>query len=429
MLRMRQQQMLAQQQNGMMNMHGGNMQLTPQQLAHLQAQQQQQQGMQGGNQPVQLPAHLAQQMALRQQQMAQAQAQQQQHQMAQQLAMQQANSQQSNQGQAASQGQQSTPQQMRPQSRMANPNEQTPNQQQQQQHSQQGQGQQGQQAQPQAQQQPQQGQQANVQQGQQSQQMSMQRQQQLAMLQRAQRQQTLAQQNSAGQGGMFILRLMNFSDHLSNFDESTGKNINQWHNLVERHFSQEGRLVHGIDINHPSSGGRQKLYEVLRPSIARYFMTYFEAGASSLRLHTEHARELPHPTGSHQVTCQNAIFSVSYPNGIRLEMIGSLQVLFSAGSDQIECLQFQTLNTEEVLTRNQIEKVFSEFSPSLPTKSPKMNKKNLPKAQQKMQEQQERLTIDHFPKASKGTYGITSRVQHFLEVSDETRRKLDSWPI
>lgn len=213
---------------------------------------------------------------------------------------------------------------------------------------------------------------------------------------------------------------MNFADHLSSFNGGNGKDMAEWHNFVERHFSAEGRLVHSFfdDSSNPNSNGRNKLYEVLRPTLPRYFWTYFDSEAHSLRLHIENAREVFQPNGTRLVTCQSAIFSVSYPNGARLEMSGSLHVLFSADNDSIECFRFQISGTEEILARVQIEKVLSEYSPIMPSKSsPKMTKKALPKAQQKMQDQQDRLTIDHFPKTPKGTIGITSKVQQFLEVS------------
>lgn len=177
--------------------------------------------------------------------------------------------------------------------------------------------------------------------------------------------------------------------------------------------------MHSFDDNsNPNGNGRGKLFEVLRPTLPRYFWTYFDSGAHSLRLHTENAREALQGNGMHLVTCQSAILSVAYPNGARLEMSGSLHVLFSADNDTIECFRFQTSGTEEIVSRPQIEKVLADFSPTMPSKSsPKMNKKALPKAQQKMQDQQDRLTIDHFPKTPKGTIGITGKVQQFLEVS------------
>lgn len=435
-MRLRQQALMQQAQaSGMMNVNQPGMQMNPQ-LAQLQQQQAAQQAAQGGGQQVQLTPHLQQQqMQMMQQQAMQLQQQQhQQTQLAQQMAMQHANSQQSNPSQAAppnpqNQAANAAAQQMRPQSRVANPNEQTPNNQQQ--HSQQSPAQQ---AQPQAQQNPQQGQSANPQQqGPQSQQqmvnaqrhaaMQMQFRQQ-AMQQQANRLAAQAQQGNA-QGGMFILKLMNFNDHLSNFsldnENSTanGKNITHWHNFVEKHFAPDGRLIISFPSIDHNGNPSLKLYEVLRPNVARYFYTHFDSGASSLRLHTEHAREAPHPTtGGQQVTCQKSIFSIAYPNGARLEMTGSLQVLFSAGSDTIECLSLATTSTEETLSRSQIEKVLIDFSPTMSHKaSPKLTKNKLPKAQQKLQEAENRITIDHFPKTPKGTMGFTSKVQHFLEVS------------
>ncbi|CAK1355340.1 hypothetical protein CB0940_00930 [Cercospora beticola] len=434
MMRMRQQQMMAQQAQASGMMQPG-MQMNPQ-LAQLQQHQQAQQAVQGGGQQVQLTPHLQQQQMqmMQQQALQQRQAAQQQHQqsqMAQQMAMQHANSQQSNPGQSAAPNPQAqaanaaaAAQQMRPQSRVANPNEQTPTNQQQ--HSQQSPAQQGQ---PQAQQTPQQGQAAMAQpQPQQQQAFQQQRQQQIAFMQRQQAMQArMAQQQQAAsaQGGMFILRLMHFNDHLSNFtpdndsSAANGRNIMHWHSFVEKHFAGDGRLIHSFANSDQNGNPSRRSFEVLRPNVARYFYTYFDSGASSLRLHTEHAREVPHPSGSHQVTCQKAIFSVSYPNGARLEMTGSLQVLYSAGSDLIECLSFQTMSTEEILSRTQIEKVLTDFSPTMSTKaSPKMTKNKLPKAQQKLQEAENRITIDHFPKTPKGSMGFTSKVQHFLEIGE-----------
>ncbi|EME88029.1 uncharacterized protein MYCFIDRAFT_213115 [Pseudocercospora fijiensis CIRAD86] len=428
-MRLRQQQMMQQAQaNGMMQ---PGMQMNPQLAQQMQQQQNQHAMSQQGGQAVQLTPHLqAQQMQMMQQRMQQQQQAQQQHQnqMAQQLAMQQQHSQQSNQGQQQPANPQGTPaqaaaQQMRPQSRMANPNEQAqPGQQPQ--HPQQAQSQQGQ---PQAQQggQPQQGQQPTPQQ---QQAMSLQQRQQIALLQRqqafqARQMQAAQQQQPTSQSGMFILRLLNFSTHLASFtpdiesQTANGKNVTHWHNFVEKHFAPEGRLIHSFDDAGPH--GKVKTFEVLRPNVARYFYTYFDSGASSLRLHTENAREVPHANGSLQVSCQHATFSVFYPNGARLEMTGSLHVLFSAGSDQIDILSFQTTGTEEVISRGQIEKVLSDFSPTMANKaSPKMAKNKLPKAQQKLQEAESRLTIEHFPKTPKGTMGFTSKVQHFLEIGE-----------
>ncbi|TKA59786.1 hypothetical protein B0A55_12926 [Friedmanniomyces simplex] len=436
-LAMQHQQRLLQQQqavrnmqaahaNGMMNMQQGGMPgLTQQQMAMLQ-----QQGNAGGHPgAVQLPPHmqhqLMQQRALQQQQAQQNHQAQQLHQ--QQIAMQHANSQQSNQGQPGppnQQAQQVHPPQMRPQSRMANANDQTPGPQQQ--HPQQGQQSQSQQGTPQ------QGQQPNPQQVQQpmnpQQLQQVQQQQRMAMMHRQQQQQIQAQrmqqareqqaqaqvqQQQQMQPGALILRLNLLCDHLSNFNLTNGKDLNSWNDFVDKHFAPEGRLLHSFDDN---PNNKAKTYEVLRPTIARYFFTYFESGAQSLRLHIEHAREVPIGNNRYQVSCSHATLAVAYPSGARLEMTGSLNVLFAPISNIIECLEMQQTGTEETLSRSEIERVLSSWSPVMENKSPKLAKNKLPKAQQKLQQRFDGLTIDHFPKAPKGTMGVTSRVQQFLEV-------------
>lgn len=99
-------------------------------------------------------------------------------------------------------------------------------------------------------------------------------------------------------------------------------------------------------------------------------------------------------------------------------MNGSLRVVFTAGSDLIDSLHFQTSHAEESISRTQIEKIVSEWEPAPSVKSPTMTKGKLPKAQKKAQEQPDRMTMEHFPKTYRGTLGVSSRVQHFLEVSN-----------
>lgn len=405
------------QSNGMMGMQQGVPGMNPQQMLQFQ------QNNAGVHQGIQLPQHLAQQQYLRHQQ---AQAQNQQAQMAAQLAMQQGNSQQSNQGQPGQQNQQGQPGhggQMRPQSRMANPNEQnqgTPQQQhQQQQQSQQGQGQQqnpqqGQQVGQQGQPTPQQLQVLHQRQQAATMQRQMQTQRQMQQLQ-AQAQLQQAQQQQQSHPGTFILRVMQFGDQLSNYNPTNGKDIAQWQEFVGRHFAPEGRLLHSFEED-----GKGKTYEVLRPTIAQYFWSYFESGAYSLRLHTEHSMESQQPNGGHSVICNNTTLTIAYPNGARLEVSGILKVLFARGNDLIECLEIHQTGTEEVLVRSEIEKVLSNWSPTMGSKnaSPKMTNKKLPKAQQKLQQQLEGLTIESFPKVPKGMRGVTARVEQFLEVGE-----------
>lgn len=226
------------------------------------------------------------------------------------------------------------------------------------------------------------------------------------------------QQQQQQQSGQMILRFVLLADQLSQFNASNGKDISSWQNFVDRHFSLEGRLVHTFDWEDKSTQGGPRQFEVLRPTIARYFQMYFDSGADSIRLHAENARETPMAQGKHQVSFVSAQFVVAYPNGARLEMHGRVSVTFSP-SQEVEALELTTTRTEEVVARSEIERVLSTWSPTMGNKqSPKMTKKNLPKAQQKMQSQSDGLTIEHFPRTPKGAMGIV-RVQQFLEVDSQ----------
>ena len=406
--------------------------MNPQQLQQM---QQNNPGMHPGQ--VQLPAHLMQQQQqLLLQRQAQAHAQQQNHLQQQQMAMQQQGSQHSNPGgqpgppnQQGAQGQQ--PGQMRPQSRMANPNEQvqTPGQTA-------PQGQQGQQGQPQGQQSQAGGQPQNPQQPAQQPQMTQQQQQQQQqlMLQQRQRMMHLQQQQQQQQqqnamarqsmsqpqvniNGQAILFFLNMCDYLCQFGRHNGRDIDLWRMFVDKHFAPDAELTHAFTFGNE---GQSKEFRVLRPSIARYFHQYFASGAESIRIHTEYVKEerIP-PHNRLRMTSGSATLRVMYENGARLEMRGSITADFGTGMipEAIENLTFWTSASEEVIERSEIARLLSTFSPTMSTKaSPKMSKKNPPKGQQKGS-QYDGLTIDHFPKARKGTWGGPEQVQTFLEVS------------
>lgn len=431
-----QRRAMAAQMQGMPGMQQGMQGMNPQQLQQLQQMHQSNAGMHPGQ--VQLPPHMMQQqLLLRQQQAAQHNQQ-----VQQQLAMQQANSQNSNQGsqpgpanQQAAQGQQ--PGQMRPQSRMANPNDQNQQAaaQQQQQQQQQQNAQQGQQGQAQGQQNPQAGQPPNPQQQQAQQQVQQQQQQQQQMTpqqmqalqqrrmiihqQQQQQQNVMRQQMNQPQhlNGQAILFFLNMFDQICQVNEITGKDIDMWRGWVDKHFAEEAELTHVFE---DPTNAQTKQFRVVRHSIARYFQKYFKSGAQSLRIHTECVKEeRTQPSNRLRVT-SDATLRVVYANGARLEMKGSLSADFtpSVGPEAIQQLAFYTQASEEVVGLSEIERLLSSWSPTMSNKqSPKMTKSKLSKAQQKMQNQPEGLTIDRFPKVEKGTWGGPGTVQYFLEVS------------
>lgn len=244
----------------------------------------------------------------------------------------------------------------------------------------------------------------------------MQRNQQMQAQQRMAAQQAAQQQQSQTQlsSGAYILRLLLFADKLSSFSladgDRDGRSLDNWQDFVDRHFAPEGRIVlQPHEYTHKM--------EVPRATLARFFWMYFETGASSLRLHTENGNENPMPGSKCRLMCSNATLTVSYPNGSRVEASGPLSVLYA--SEMIEGMEFNIQNVEEQLSRSEVEKALSNYSPTMSTKqSPKMNKKNLPKAQQKMQQQQQANEgpISMLPKAPGGHSGMTGRMLQFLEV-------------
>lgn len=249
--------------------------------------------------------------------------------------------------------------------------------------------------------------------------MMAQRQQQIAMMQRnqqmaAQRMAQQAAQQNQQLSGQYILRLLLFSDKLSSFchdeGEKDGRNLANWQDFIDRQFMPDGRLTLA-----PYELGKK--VEMPRATLARFFWMYFETGASALRLHTEHGSETMLPDGRCRLSCSNATLTVSYPNGARVEMSGPLSVLFGSVGSLIEGMEFQMTKCEEHLSRSEVEKVLANMSPTLSNKqSPKMTKGKIPKAQQKLQQQQENATIEQLPKAPKGQGGMTMRMLQFLEV-------------
>ena len=207
-------------------------------------------------------------------------------------------------------------------------------------------------------------------------------------------------------------------DEICLFNEMNGKDIDSWRGFVDKHFAEEAELIHAFEY---PGNTQSKQFRVVRHSIARYFHQYFRSGAQSIRIHTECVKEERTQPGNRlRVTSDLATLRVAYANGARLEMRGNLSADFTPSMvpEAIQQLTFYTTASEEVIGRGEIDRLLTNWSPTMSNKqSPKMTKKNLPKAQQKMQSQLEGLTIENFPKVDKGTWGGPAAVQHFLEVS------------
>ncbi|KAE8442046.1 hypothetical protein EG329_003903 [Mollisiaceae sp. DMI_Dod_QoI] len=435
------QAMLAQQYSGMpVQMPNGMNQMTPAQF----------QAMRGNPmaRPVNLPQHLQQQQQQAehslQQQQAQAQAQHQHQQqliMAQQLAMQQqANAQAQAQAGNSSQGQ---PNQMNPQQA---PNMQAQTAMMQQAHQQQQQAahaaaaSQQNQGQPQPQPQPQQAQSNAQAQAQQTQ-------------PTPQQQQGLQQQHAAAanmqqrQGGekfkgQCLMKLLQFSDHMSSFGVSSKPlssymangaqrlaaqgskqrdDINYWLTFVDRFFSSKGVLRHSLFILDETSN---KQYEITFPALARYFHTHFESGVKNMQLSVEKGTEKELPNNGHYIESQKSSFTYRFDNGSQLVASGTLKAHFDA-EQKIELLDFVTSSHEEFIPRAQVldaarplhewSKEWRNLNPPADGKqSPEMNKKKSKPMKSPAQPPPE---ID-LPESKVSKMGITPLVFRFLEIAE-----------
>ncbi|KAF2096820.1 hypothetical protein NA57DRAFT_58707 [Rhizodiscina lignyota] len=415
---------------------GGNPPFNAAQFAQMQAQNPQM--------GVQLPGHLSHQQQLLQQQhnmmrqqqaqqaqQAQQQAQQQALANSQHLAMQHATSQSSNQGQGTPHAQQAQhPQQpqMRPQPQTSAAPEahsspaQPPNPQQN--------TSQPQQTPQQAPQQPV-GQPQAAQQGQQPQQNQqgvpkavMQRmqqgfnQQQHQMMQRQMQQAVQQQQQQANRmSGASTLRLYQFADHISRYkaSEQTSRDEQPWREFVERFFATDSSLRHVVkDLKSSHS----KQFEVLYPSLPRYFHIHYE-GVDQIQILIEQPSERmtqsPQGIMFHIVEAARAKFIYWFKNGTQLVCSGKIWAIFS--EDKITTLHYETQEYEQYVSRSEIELVFSRSTVNA-TKSPRMTKKAAANQRNQPRQGEAVTTLAEIPEAPVGALGVIAPVQTFFEINE-----------
>ncbi|PBP23747.1 Topoisomerase II-associated protein PAT1 [Diplocarpon rosae] len=432
------QAMLAQQYSGMpMGMQNGMNQMT----------QAQYHAMRGNPmaRPVNLPQHLQQQQqqvaehSLQQQQQQQHAAQQHHHQhqilLAQQLAIQQQAGN-NNPGQP-----QMNPQHQNAQAQAAMMQQQ----QQQQQQAQAAAAAQQNQGQPQAQaqsQQPQQPQQNSQPQAQQPQQVPQQQQQAGMQQQQAVHAAMLQRQQGEKYKGQCLMKLMQFSDHLSQFGVSLDsqslhvfnktqrrdiqvskqrEDLAYWSNFVERFFSTKGVLRHSVWLVDETSN---KQYEITFPALARYFHTHFESGIRNMQMVMERGTEKDLGNG-HYVESPKSSFVYWFDNGSQLVANGTLKAHFDV-EQKIELLEFITSNHEEYIPRNQVlnaARPMHEWgkewhkvnSPLDGKQSPEMNKK---KAKTMKSPPQPPPEFDIPESKVKSSMGITPAVFRYLEFAE-----------
>ncbi|OLN86198.1 Transcriptional activator ptaB [Colletotrichum chlorophyti] len=421
-------------------------QIAIQQHAVQQQNQQMQQGQQPGQQvqmnpqhmqlqQAQMAASMAQQQQQQQAQQQQQQAQQQQQQQAQQQQQQaQQQQQQAQQQQQQQQGQQPQPQQQQPPQPQQTP-QQTPQQQNAQPVNPQSAGQPtpsqtpgpapNQQPQPpQVQNQPQGPPQMGPQPGPQQ----MTAAQQAAAQAVVANNMAIAQQRREGMKGHCLLKLMQFSEHLSGFPGSKGKDdLSYWNNFVTQFFSPKGVFRHSVHITDVEDQA-DKQYEITYPALPRYFHTHFDSGVKNMQLIMEKGTtDKPMPIDGHWVENTKSSLVYWFESGSHLVATGTVRAHFDA-EQKIELFEFITTHHEEYISRKaaieaakpvhnwvkEWHKVNSQDSKA----SPEMSKKGKARPMKSPQNPPPEALVDLPESAVKRGMGVTEAVFQFLEIAE-----------
>ncbi len=145
--------------------------------------------------------------------------------------------------------------------------------------------------------------------------------------------------------GQCLMKLMLFSDHLSNFGVSSKPlssymangaqrlaaqgakqrdDLNYWLNFVDRFFSPKGVLRHSVWLVDETSN---KQYEITFPALARYFHTHFESGIKNMQMIMERGSEKELATG-HYIESQKSSFVYWFDNGAQVSLIQTSSIFW-----------------------------------------------------------------------------------------------------
>jgi hypothetical protein len=175
-------------------------------------------------------------------------------------------------------------------------------------------------------------------------------QQQQAQQQQQQATAMLQQQAQQRQGekfkGQYLMKLMQFGDHLANFGVSSKPlhaymangaqrlaaqaskqtdDLNYWLNFRDRFFSPKGVLRHSVWVVDDSSN---KQYEIAFPALARYFHTHFESGIKNMQMIMEKGTEKELPNNGHYTESMKSSFVYWFDNGSQVRF--STQLRYTA---------------------------------------------------------------------------------------------------
>ncbi|KAM5366732.1 hypothetical protein ACJA88_011830 [Fusarium oxysporum] len=236
--------------------------------------------------------------------------------------------------------------------------------------------------------------------------------------------QILQQQRRDSMKGQCLLKLMQFSEHLSGFPGSKGRDdLSYWHGFVMRFFSPNGVFRHSLHIT-DAEDTTDKQYEIAYPAIARYFHTHFGSGVKNMQLIMDKGvTDRPLPGDCHCIENSKASFVYWFETGSHLVASGTLRAQFDA-EQKIELFEFLTTSHDEFISRKQ---VIDAAKPahmwmkewhktnSQDGKSPELSKKGKGRQLKSPQTQPPEVLVD-LPDSAVNSKGVTEAVFQFLEI-------------
>ncbi|KAG5662232.1 hypothetical protein KAF25_004471 [Fusarium avenaceum] len=236
--------------------------------------------------------------------------------------------------------------------------------------------------------------------------------------------QILQQQRRDSMKGQCLLKLMQFSEHLSGFPGSKGRDdLSYWNGFVMRFFSPNGVFRHSLHIT-DAEDTADKQYEIAYPAIARYFHTHFGSGVKNMQLIMDKGvTDRPLPGDCHCIENSKASLVYWFETGSHLVASGTLRAQFDA-EQKIELFEFLTTSHDEFISRKQ---VIDAAKPahmwmkdwhktnSQDGKSPELSKKGKGRQLKSPQTQPPEVLVD-LPDSAVNSKGVTEAVFQFLEI-------------
>ncbi|KAI8252524.1 hypothetical protein K4K56_008968 [Colletotrichum sp. SAR 10_98] len=236
------------------------------------------------------------------------------------------------------------------------------------------------------------------------------------------------QQRREGMKGHCLLKLMQFSEHLSGFTGSKGKDdLTYWNMFVNQFFSIKGVFRHSVHITDIEDQA-DKQYEITYPALPRYFHTHFDSGVKNMQLIMEKGTtDRPLPGDGHWIENTKSSLVYWFDNGSHLVANGTVRAHFDA-EQKIELFEFLTSSHEEYISRKAVidaakpvhnwvkewHKVNSQDSKA----SPEMSKKGKARMMKSPQHPPPDALVDLPESAVKRGMGVTEAVFQFLEIAE-----------